>query len=124
MRTEDTSASLDRYDDGDEAELHVSDDAVAEAVDRVDDPDAEPDDELLEAELGAHDIAIDDNPALDDLDDAPDDDDCDDDDADRELCLLQELGIDLDAPDGPVDDLDITLHDHEGDAPLDDEVAA
>jgi hypothetical protein len=122
MKTDDTPASLDRYDDGDEAELYGSDDAAAEPIDRVDDPDAEPDDALLEAELGAHDIAIDDDPDLDDLDDAPDDEDDGDD--DRELTLLQELGIDLDAPDGPDDDLDVVLHDHEGDEPLDDEVAA
>lgn len=121
MRTDDDSASLDRFeDDGDEAELLGIDGGEAEPLERPDDPDADPDEALLEAELGAHDGAVTDDFDLDDdlEDESADDEECDD----RELALLQELGIDLDVADGPIDALDLPLGD-EGSA-VDDEVAA
>jgi hypothetical protein len=114
MRTDDNSASLDRYEEGEDPELFGLDGAASDPLDRPDDPDAEPDEALLEAELGAHDIAVEEDL---DLTDEPDDDPTDDQDDDHEVALLQELGIDLDAPDAVLDGLDLLTDD-------DDEVAA
>ncbi len=119
MRNDDASTALDRDDfDGDEGEIFGLDGASAgEPLDRFDDPDAEPDDELLEAELGAHDIALD-----DEIDDDLEDEFDEMDDDDREITLLQELGIDLDARDDSSDTIEALALDD--DASGDDEVAA
>jgi hypothetical protein len=125
MRSNDTAAALDRDDDdGDGAELFGPDASGAEPAEQVIDPDADPenaDEDLLEAEFGEFDLPIgvdDDEDLEDDLAEA--DEESDD---EIEIELLQELGIDLDAPDslGSVLDLVVGLHD---DGPHDDEVAA
>jgi hypothetical protein len=124
MRPNDTADALDREDfDGDEFGLEAP---GADPIDQAVAAEADPivDDDLLEAELGELDapLAADEIEDLDaELLDAPDDEDEDD----QEVCLLQELGIDLDAPDPDPDrdrdiDLGFTLHDD----PIDDEVAA
>lgn len=122
MRKDDTSTALDRDEfDGEEAEIFVGETATAEPVERVDDPDAEPDDELLEAELGEHDIALEDVLDLeDDVDLDPGDLDHDDD--EMEMALLHEFGIDLDAPDEPSELMEALAV--EEDPSADDEVAA
>jgi hypothetical protein len=121
MRTDDTSASLDRDDGGgEESELYRIDDSAAESAERADDPDAEPDDELFEAELGAHDIELADDPGFEvELEADADDDESD---IDAELVLLQELGIELEAPDLQFDRADVPSVEPESSG--DDEVAA
>jgi hypothetical protein len=120
MRNDDTPTTLDREDfDGDDAEVLGLDASGAEPAERFDDPDADPDDAVLAAELGEHDIALDD--ALDadeDIEDEPAEDDEDD----LEMALLHELGIDLDAPDEPSDLLEALAP--VDDSAVDDEVAA
>ena len=107
MKSDDAQSVLDRNDfDGDGQD--------AEPLGRIDDLDVEPDDALLEAELGAHEIDF------DDVDDVLNEDEDDDD--DREMALLHELGIDFDAPDGPVLTLEALGMDEE--ACFDEEVAA
>lgn len=120
MRTDENSAALDRDEfDGDEARLFEDDGTGDEPVERIDDPDAEPDEALIEAEVGDHDIVPDDPEPCDD----PDDDALDvEDDDDLELVLLQDLGIDLDAPDEHSDLIESLPE--EPDATMDDEVAA
>jgi hypothetical protein len=100
MRNDDATNALDRDDfEGDEADAFTPEGAAADPAERVDDLDAEPDDAMLEAELGAHDVPFDAEPDESEIDDEPGDEDEDD----LEVALLQELGIDLDAPDEPAD---------------------
>lgn len=115
MKSDDAQSMLDRNDfDGEGSELFAIDGQDAEPLGRIDDLDVEPDDALLEAELGAHEIDF------DDVDDVLNEDEDDDD--DREMALLHELGIDFDAPDGPVLALEALGMDEE--ACFDEEVAA
>jgi hypothetical protein len=127
MKSDDTAASLDREDDdGDESALFGSAGAGTEPADGVVDPDADPDaadEDLLEAELGELDlpIGVDDDEEFEaELLEA---DSEEDDEVETEMALLQELGIDLDAPDDveSVVELGVGLPDEDA---LDDEVAA
>ncbi|MFO0952271.1 MAG: hypothetical protein U0835_14195 [Isosphaeraceae bacterium] len=131
MRSKDTAAALDRDDfDGEETDELGIEPSGADPTERAEDGDPdpaassefEPDEELLEAELGECDGFIVDDPDLDELDDNfdPSPEEIDD---EYEITLIQELGIDLDAPDdlGPEIELGAALHD---DDPVDDEVAA
>jgi len=113
MKSDDAPSALDRNDfDGEGPELFAIDGQDAEPLGRTDDLDVEPDDALLEAELGAHEIDFDDDVLNEDEDDEDD----------REMALLHELGIDLDASDGPVLALDALGMEEE--ASFDEEVAA
>ena len=80
------------------------------------------DEDLLDAELGGFDGPV----IVEDIDeellDQIDPDDLEDDDDDREIVFLQEMGIDLDAPDDlAAVDVSLRLDDDEA---VDDEVAA
>lgn len=121
MRNNDTPAGSDNDEFDEDGELLGMDGGEAEPDDRTEDPDAEPDERLIDAELGERDITL--GAEYDHADDDDDeaDDLADDDDDDMEMAFLQELGIDLDAVDGPPTVIDAFPDD---DSSLDDEVAA
>jgi hypothetical protein len=127
MRSQDSAAAFDRAgDDGDEAGLHRPEGSDGERGEQAVDPYVDPetlDEALLEAELADLEEpleVIEDEEDLDDDAVDPEDDESDD---ELEIALLQEYGIDLDAPDlvEPQLDLTVRLHDEES---HDDEVAA
>ena len=129
MRSDDAAAALDRDEfDGDETDLFGIEPTGADPTERAEDVEveveigAEADDELLEAELGERDSFVGDDPELDELNDNfdPDSNEVDD---EFEMALIQELGIDLDAPDDHAPTLEIGHGLHHEDS-LDDEVAA
>ena len=110
MKSDETPTTLDRDDvDRDDAERFDAEGAAAEPPG---------DDDFLDAELGLFDVMVGEDDVEDELDDCGNDDDDDD----RELALLHELGIDLDAPDGPLWELGALVLDDE--SCFDDEVAA
>ena len=128
MRPDDNPAALDF--DGEEGDLPELDASAADTTDRAAETELEPETDVvadvdedlldLDADLGELDAPILDDD-LDDLDEAlldPDDDDEDD----LEILMLQELGIDLDAPDLE-ETIDIELGFADDDS-ADDEVAA
>jgi hypothetical protein len=120
MKNDETPNALDRDDfEGEDAEYVSIGDGI-EPLGRGDDLDVEPDDALLEAELGEHDIQFGDVEIDGEIDDTSGEDEDDED--DLEMALLHELGIDLDAADEPSMSLDEFVT---GEEPsLDDEVAA
>ena len=117
MRPQKSENIVGRDDfDGDEIEAFGTEAAVADPIEQVAGVTDSLDEELIEADLGERDefIAVDDDD--EDLDELLGFDD-DDDEDDREIMLLQELGVDLDAADPPsLDvDLDVSLDDDDGD---------
>lgn len=110
MKSDETPTTLDRDDvDRDDAERFDTEGAAAE-------PPGD-DDDFLDADLGLFDVMVGEDDVEDELDEGDDDDE-----DDRELALLHELGIDLDAPDGPLWSLGALALDDE--PCFDDEVAA
>jgi hypothetical protein len=122
MRADQNPAhELDEFDGG-ESELFGIEPAGTDPPERVEEVEPEADEDLLEAELGERDALVADDPELDELDDNfdPDQDEVDD---EFEMSLIQDLGIDLDAPDDLAANLELGTGFHDDD-PLDDEVAA
>lgn len=120
MRPDDAAVALDRHDfDGDDSDTFGPDASAAAPGEPAADPDVVVDDDLLEVDLGELDapLIIDEEELDDDILDPIEDEDEDD----LEISLLQELGIDLDAPDAVAASLDIGLVAEED---SDDEVAA
>lgn len=123
MRSKDNAPNPGRDDDAEDPE-HLGldgDTPGSESGDPVIDADLGVDEDLIDVELGEREGEFhleDDSAELDEVDpeDAEDDDD-------REMTLLHELGIDLDAPDGPSAELDVDLELGEDDA-VDDDAAA
>ena len=120
MEPDDAAVALDRHDfDGDDSDTFGLDASPAAPGEAVADPDVVVDDDLLEVDLGELDapLIIDEEEMDDDILDPLEEEDEDD----LEISLLQEFGIDLDAPDTVAASLDIGLG---ADDESDDEVAA
>jgi hypothetical protein len=125
MRPDDSAAAPGHGDDGDGPDQFGLEAAGADTMDRTEghDVDVIPDDlEPLEDELGERDGYLGGESEFDLDSESLGPDDVDDDDG-EEMALLQELGIDLDAPDDPLEGLRLgaCLTD---DDPIDDGVAA
>lgn len=121
MKFHESSAPLDRDDEDSFPPLPAADDATEAVPDgAVETFDFEPDDDLLEPELGEHDGFLED---AYDLEENDADDPCDEDDDEAEMVLLREFGIDLDAPDETDEDVSVSAQ-FAHDDPNDDEAAA
>ena len=122
MRPHETDGVPSRDDfDGDEIEVFGAEAAVADPIEQVVGASDSLDDDLIDADLGERDEFITDDEDDEDLDELIEFDE-DDDDDDREIMLLQEFGIDLDAADAPTLDLDLDVALDDEDS--DEEVAA